>query len=71
MSLKGIFAGIGAVGVLYVAVSLFRMAADIGAQKATGLAAVGGQALEQLFHPAFVAAALVVFLTTAYWANRR
>ena len=70
MSLKGIFAGIGAVAVLYVAVSLFWMAADVGAQKATGLAAAQGQALELLLHPAFLLASVVVFITAAYWANK-
>ena len=69
-SVKGVLAGTAAVIVLYAAVSIFRIVRSMSEQKATGLAAVGGAALEQLLHPAFLLAAVVVFLTAAYWANR-
>ena len=69
-NLKGIFAGLGAVAGLYVAAFLFMFIASSRPNVATGVGALLGGAIELLFHPAFLLAAVVAFLTAAYWANK-
>jgi len=69
LSLKSVFAGLGAVAALYIAAFLFRFVTSSRPGTATGLGALQGDAAELLLHPFFRAAAVAIFLGAAFWAR--
>ena len=73
LSLRSVLAGSGAVLALYIAWYVYLLYSHLppdGKQRATGVGALAGQAMEMLLTPAFWLAAVAVFLVVAYLARK-
>jgi hypothetical protein len=73
LSLRSVLAGSGAVLALYIGLYVYLLYRDFppdGRQRAIGLGALAGLAMEMLFWSAFGLAAVAVFFVAAYLARK-